>query len=103
MTRVLIIKVSTPVDQNRRDHARASSSPIHPVLAHLAAAADLDRLTGTGVLAALAKLPDPQAGGVCDTRLVRTWCWRSAVLAGCRLITTIGQWMVNASAQFLAH
>lgn len=37
------------------------SSPIHPVLAHLAAASDVDRLAGAGVVAALAKVPDPGA------------------------------------------
>ncbi len=37
-----------------------SSSPIRPVLAHLAAAADIDRFAGAGVVAVLAKVPDPR-------------------------------------------
>jgi hypothetical protein len=39
----------------------SSSSPIHPVLAHLAAAADANRITGASLLATLARVPDPRA------------------------------------------
>ncbi|HET9257088.1 MAG TPA: hypothetical protein VFO16_18085 [Pseudonocardiaceae bacterium] len=47
----------------RRHAGRIAPSPslIHPALTHLAAAADDNRLAGTGVVAALAKVPDPQA------------------------------------------
>jgi hypothetical protein len=38
-----------------------SSSPIPPVLANLATAADIGRLAGPGLVAALAKAPDPRA------------------------------------------
>ncbi|MDQ3764249.1 MAG: transposase family protein [Actinomycetota bacterium] len=37
-----------------------SSSSIHPVLAELVAAADARRLSGTGLLAVLARVPDPR-------------------------------------------
>ncbi|MDQ3764107.1 MAG: ISAs1 family transposase [Actinomycetota bacterium] len=80
-----------------------SSSPIPPVLAHLAAAADIDGLTGTGLVAAFAQVPDPRARrGVwhqISAILVLAVC---AVLAGCRLLTAIGQWVANASDQVLA-
>jgi predicted transposase YbfD/YdcC len=77
-----------------------SSSPIHPVVAHLAAAADSDRLAGAGVVAALAKVPDPR-----DRRGVRHQISAilalaaCAVLAGCRSFTAIGEWVANASDQ----
>jgi len=38
-----------------------SSSPIHPVLTQLVTAADVGRIAATGVVAALAKVPDPRA------------------------------------------
>jgi hypothetical protein len=80
-----------------------SSSPIHPVLAELAAAADARRLSGTSVLAALAQVPDPRKRrGVrhsITTILALAVC---AVLAGCRSFTAIGEWAANASGQILA-
>lgn len=80
-----------------------SSSPIHPVLAHLAAAADIDRLAGASVLAALAKVPDPRARrGVrhqVGAILALAAC---AVLAGCRSFTAIGEWIADTSDHVLA-
>jgi predicted transposase YbfD/YdcC len=80
-----------------------SSSPIHPVLEHLAAAADIGRFAGAGVVAALAKVPDPRARrGVrhqIGAILALAAC---AVLAGCRSFTAIGEWVANASDQVLA-
>jgi hypothetical protein len=38
----------------------SSSSPIHPVLDHLACAVDANQLAGTGLLAALARVADPR-------------------------------------------
>jgi predicted transposase YbfD/YdcC len=80
-----------------------SSSPIRPVLVHLAAAADTGRFAGTGVVAALAKVPDPRARrGVrhqIGAILVLAAC---AVLAGCRSFTAIGEWVANAYDQILA-
>jgi predicted transposase YbfD/YdcC len=80
-----------------------SSSPIHPVLAHLAAAADDDRLAGPGVVAALAKVADPRARrGVRHQIKVILVLAACAVLAGCRSFTAIGEWVANASDQVLA-
>jgi transposase len=80
-----------------------SSSPIHPVLAQLVAAADIGRFAGTGVVAALAKVPDPRARrGVrhqISMILVLAAC---VVLAGCRSFTAIGEWVAGASDQVLA-
>ena len=80
-----------------------SSSPIHPVLAELTAAADARRLSGAGLLAALAQVPDPRKRrGVrhsITTILALAVC---AVLAGCRSFTAIGEWAANASGQILA-
>lgn len=79
------------------------SSPIHPVLADVAAAADAHKLSGTGLLAALATVPDPRKRrGVrhsITTILALAVC---AVLAGCRSFTAIGEWAANASDQTLA-
>jgi predicted transposase YbfD/YdcC len=70
---------------------------------HLAAAADTGRFAGTGVVAALAKVPDPRARrGVrhqIGAILVLAAC---AVLAGCRSFTAIGEWVANAYDQILA-
>src|SRR6266545_7589093 len=75
-----------------------SSSPIHPVLAELAAAADANRVAGPSLLAALAGVPDPRARrGVrhqVSAVLALAVC---AVLAGARSFTTIGEWAANAS------
>jgi predicted transposase YbfD/YdcC len=81
----------------------SSSSPIHPVLDHLACAVDDNLLAGTGLLAALARVADPrkrrgvrhQIGAI----LAVAVC---AVLAGCRSFAAIGEWAANASEQVLA-
>jgi DDE_Tnp_1-associated/Transposase DDE domain len=79
------------------------SSPIDPVVAHLAAAADSHGISGGGLLRALSQVPDPRARrGVrhsLSTILVVALC---AVLAGARSFTAIGQWVANASPQVLA-
>jgi predicted transposase YbfD/YdcC len=79
------------------------SSPIHPVLAHLAAAADDYQVSGTDLLTALSGVPDPRARrGVrhqMPTILAVALC---AVLAGARSFTAIGEWAANASEQVLA-
>jgi predicted transposase YbfD/YdcC len=80
-----------------------SSLPIPPALAHLAAAADDDRLAGTGVVVALAKVPDPRARrGVRHQISAILALAACAVLAGCRSFTAIGEWVANASDQVLA-
>jgi predicted transposase YbfD/YdcC len=80
-----------------------SSLSIHPVVAHLAAAADSDRLAGVGVVAALAKVPDPRARrGVRHQISAILTLAACAVLAGCRSFTAIGEWVANASDQVLA-
>ena len=81
----------------------SSSSPIHPVLAHLAATADANRLPGAGLLATLAEVPDPRARrGVrhqISAVLALAVC---GVLAGCRSFTAIGEWAANASEHVLS-
>jgi hypothetical protein len=60
-------------------------------------------LSGTGLLAELAKVPDPRKRrGVrhsITTILALAVC---AVLAGCRSFTAIGEWAAHASDQILA-
>lgn len=77
-----------------------SSSPIDPALAQLVTAADTEGLSGTGLLAALAKVPDPRKRrGVryrLDTILALAAC---AVLAGARSFTAIGDWVADTSTQ----
>jgi predicted transposase YbfD/YdcC len=79
-----------------------SSSPIHPALDHLVAAASRHRV-GDGLVAALARVPDPRKPrGVrheISTILTLAVC---AVLAGCRSFTAIGEWAADASEQVLA-
>ena len=81
----------------------SASLPIHPVVAHLAAAADDDRVSGRELLSALSGVPDPRARrGVrhpMPTILAVALC---AVLAGARSFTAIGEWAANASGQVLA-
>jgi DDE family transposase len=81
----------------------SASLPIHPVVAHLAAAADDDRVSGRELLNALSGVPDPRARrGVrhpMPTILAVALC---AVLAGARSFTAIGEWAANASGQVLA-
>jgi len=50
-----------------------SSSPIHPVLEQLAAAADIGRFAGAGVVVALAKVPDPRASDQVFSRAGGGW------------------------------
>lgn len=80
----------------------APASPIDPVLGHLVDAVDHDRV-GAGLLAALAKVPDPRKPrGVrhqMNAILAVAVC---AVLAGCRSYTAIGEWAAGASSQVLA-
>ena len=79
-----------------------SSSSIPPVLAHLAAAADIDGFAGTGLVAALAKVPDPRARrGVRHQISAVLALAACAVLAGCRSFTAIGEWVANTSDQVL--
>ncbi|MGH3717187.1 MAG: ISAs1 family transposase [Micromonosporaceae bacterium] len=81
----------------------ASSSPIRPVLAQITAAADANRLSGTGVLAALGKVPDPRRRrGVRHQIGVILGLAACAVLAGCRSFAAIGEWAADASEQVLA-
>jgi predicted transposase YbfD/YdcC len=80
-----------------------SSSPIPAVVVQLAAAADVGRVAGAGVVAALAKVPDPRARrGVRHQIRVILVLAACAVLAGCRSFTAIGEWITNASDQVLA-
>jgi predicted transposase YbfD/YdcC len=81
----------------------ASSSPIHPVLAQLATAADGHQLAGVDLLSVLAGVPDPRARrGVrhqMTTILALALC---AVLAGARSFAAIGDWADNASVEVLS-
>jgi hypothetical protein len=80
-----------------------SSSPIHPVFTQLVTAADVGRIAATGVVAALAKVPDPRARrGVRHQISVILVLAACAVLAGCRWFTAIGEWVAGASDQVLA-
>lgn len=82
--------------------ARASS-PICPVLDHLAAAVDEHRMCGNDVLTALSGVADPRARrGVrhrMTTILAVALC---AVLAGARSFVALGEWAANASPQVLS-
>jgi predicted transposase YbfD/YdcC len=81
----------------------SSSSPISPVLAQIATAADAKRLSGTGLLAALERVPDPRKRrGVRHEMTVILGLAACAVLAGCRSFAAIGEWAANASEQVLA-
>ena len=81
----------------------SSSSPISPVLAQIATAADANRLSGTGLLAALERVPDPRKRrGVRHEMTVILGLAVCAVLAGCRSFAAIGEWAANASEQVLA-
>lgn len=77
----------------------ASSSPIRPVLDHLADAVDHHRV-GAALLSVLAAVSDPRKRrGVrhrVSTILMVAVC---AVMAGCRSFTAIGQWAANTSEQ----
>lgn len=81
----------------------APSSPMHPVLDHLASAADEHEVTGAGLLAALSVVPDPRdRRGVrhqISTVLALGLC---AVLAGARSFAAIGEWAAEAPEQVRA-
>ena len=80
----------------------APPSPVQPVLDQLVAAVDHHRV-GSGLLGALAGVPDPRnPRGVrhrVGTILALGVC---AVLAGCRSFTAIGEWAAGASEPLLA-
>jgi predicted transposase YbfD/YdcC len=80
----------------------ASASPMHPVVDHLVAAVDRQRV-GRGVLRVLDAVPDPRKPrGVrhqINTILALAVC---AVMAGCRSFTAIGEWAASASEQVLS-
>lgn len=81
----------------------APSSPIHPVLDHLAAAADEHEVTGISLLAVLSAVSDPRdRRGVrhqISTVLALGLC---AVLAGARSFAAIGEWAAEAPEQVRA-
>lgn len=55
------------------------SSQIHPIVAHLAAAADDNRVLGSDLLRVSSEVPGPRApAAVCATRCPRAWWWRYA-------------------------
>lgn len=81
----------------------SSSSLIHPALAHVASAVESNSLSGAGVLAALARVPDPRKRrGVRHSITTVLAVAACAVLAGCRSFTAISEWAANASEQALA-
>lgn len=74
------------------------SSPIVPVLAHLAIVADSDTLSDSGLMAALARVPDPrERRGVRHGVTAVLAVAACAVLAGCRSFTAIGESAAIAS------
>jgi predicted transposase YbfD/YdcC len=79
------------------------SSPIDPVVAHLATAADSHGVAGSDLLSVLSKVPDPRARrGVRHAMSAILGVALCAVLAGARSFTAIGQWAANASGEVLA-
>jgi predicted transposase YbfD/YdcC len=69
----------------------------------LAAAADADKIAGGGLLATLARVPDPRARrGVRHQISAVLALAACAVLAGCRSFTAIGEWTANASEHVLS-
>jgi DDE family transposase len=79
------------------------SSPIDPVVAHLATAADSHGVAGSDLLSVLSKVPDPRARrGVRHAMSAILAVALCAVLAGARSLTAIGQWAANASGEVLA-
>jgi predicted transposase YbfD/YdcC len=81
----------------------SSFSPIHPALTSLVGAAETHRVSGAGLMSAVAAVPDPRdPRGVrhqITTILAVAVC---AVLSGCRSFTAIGEWATNASEQVLS-
>lgn len=100
---MLIMRVPTPSDQQKEPCPRPHHHRSAPFLDELAAAADARRLSGTGLLAALARVLIRANDGVCGIRsptiLALAVC---AVLAGFRSFTAISEWAANASGQILA-
>jgi predicted transposase YbfD/YdcC len=81
----------------------SASCSVDPALAHLAEAADANRLTGRGLLATLTRVPDPRKRrGVRHHIGVILVCAGCAVLAGARSFAAIGEWAADASDQLLA-
>ena len=64
---VVIMAVAETCRSSLRDHAALSSSPIHPVLGHLADLAGDAAEDPPGLLAVLARVADPGTGGGCAT------------------------------------
>ena len=80
-----------------------SSSPIDPVVGHLAALAD-DAEDSPGLLAVLARMADPRhRRGVRHRLAVILGLAVCAVLAGARSFTAIAEWAADADAQTLAR
>lgn len=80
-----------------------SSSPMHPVLFRVAAAVGVKDRSGKSLVAALAAVPDPRhRRGVRHRVTVIVALAACAVLAGCRSLVAIGEWVANAPEQVLA-
>jgi predicted transposase YbfD/YdcC len=81
-----------------------SSSPIHPVLGHLADLADTAAEDPPGLLAVLARAADPRhRRGVRHRLAVILGLAVCAVLAGARSFTAIAEWAADADEQTLAR
>lgn len=79
------------------------SSPIAPVVGHLASAVDTGGLSGGGLPAVLARVTDPRKRrGVRHRVTPILGLAVCAVLAGCRSFAAIGEWAAGASEQVLA-
>jgi hypothetical protein len=100
----MIMAVAETCRSSPKDHAALSSSPIHPVLGHLADLAGDAAEAPPGLLAMLARAADPRhRRGVCHRLamiLGRAVC---AVLAGARSFTAIAEWAADADEQTLAR
>jgi len=81
-----------------------SSSPIGPVIGHLADLTEDAAGDPPGLLAALARVADPRhRGGVRHRLAVILWLAVCAVLAGARWFTAIAGWAADAAEQTLAR
>jgi len=82
----------------------SSSSPIHPVLGHLADLAGAAAEDPPGLLAVLARVADPRhRRGVRHRLAVILGLAVCAVLAGARSFTAIAEWAADADEQTLAR
>ena len=82
----------------------SSSSPIHPVLGHLADLAGAVAEDSPGLLAVLARVADPRhRRGVRHRLAVILGLAVCAVLAGARSFTAIAEWAADADEQTLAR